>query len=521
MKKAWTIDGVIAALERGQAGDAKLAESVRALGAPLVKALVALGSPRAITLLVHLGGAEATRAAVEALRGPARRAILATLSTYGSQLDLDGAILLPALSALLDDDDRWDAGLALEAIGHLPGASATDVLASRVGAGPMRVEAAFWLALRGEDRGALDATEAALFAKRARDDARRRATRVLELLAEKGDAAARTRAHGLAERFVRANLDATATGPANQVLDALRALDGAKTEAAVIELAATAARSKLVRGSAFARLAQLGRMTVDMTCAALADDDLRGAAARALAGGRVDAPRVLEAVAAALAVEEDEDVCGALVGVLVAHPDALAGILPRVAHKLGGWTRMQLRWVAEGIGPRRAAEQLAGVIDPPPPRRLKSLETKWQREHDPHVVLELLGKRRVTWFDRETGDVVSDHAALCEQLAPLAGVKDLEAEQTGTARDKRYTVRVAAAACEQRFTVDNRGDWYDLDAVLRGLDALLEALGRPERYFALETGDQSAIVVCAPGAKFRDASGALGIPIAPEPAGAR
>jgi hypothetical protein len=63
-----------------------------------------------------------------------------------------------------------------------------------------------------------------------------------------------------------------------------------------------------------------------------------------------------------------------------------------------------------------------------------------------------------------------------------------------------------------RFRAELRGDWFDVPATLAAMDRAIETAGRPERFFALHTGDQSCLLICAPGEAFREAAAALGIP---------
>jgi hypothetical protein len=142
---------------------------------------------------------------------------------------------------------------------------------------------------------------------------------------------------------------------------------------------------------------------------------------------------------------------------------------------------------------------------------------------------ELLAERgSAHWFDVETGMYPNEHDGLLAELAALAGpplsevvfaelAPPLEgaADPTSWAADVVVTdggevlrppdaggsYRLFAWTGTERFEVaaQDLGDWYDLGAVLGLLNTLARALGQEVRYVTLPTGDQTAIVLAAPG----------------------
>ena len=111
---------------------------------------------------------------------------------------------------------------------------------------------------------------------------------------------------------------------------------------------------------------------------------------------------------------------------------------------------------------------------------------------------------RATRFDTETGSFPNNHDELMFRLARLAGddLKGVVFEEIPPDESEMdsggYELR--AYADGQRYVVpaENHGDWYDVDAVLGLLNALLVAKKSSWRYAVVPTGGQDIIVVTAP-----------------------
>ena len=101
-------------------------------------------------------------------------------------------------------------------------------------------------------------------------------------------------------------------------------------------------------------------------------------------------------------------------------------------------------------------------------------------------------------------------AVECAVQEPLAG----RGCEDGLAH---LTVKVVERERIVRFNAQYRGDWFDLSSTLAALDRAIEESGRPERFFALHTGDQTCFVVCADGQAFRRAAADLKIPYETDP----
>lgn len=105
------------------------------------------------------------------------------------------------------------------------------------------------------------------------------------------------------------------------------------------------------------------------------------------------------------------------------------------------------------------------------------------------------------WFDVETGQFPNAHDSLLRELAALVrpSLNGVVFEEIAPEDDEGpYQLLAYADGMIYRTRAENQGDWYDVDAVLRLLDALLQARKSQDRFLALETGDQTLIVVGGP-----------------------
>lgn len=114
----------------------------------------------------------------------------------------------------------------------------------------------------------------------------------------------------------------------------------------------------------------------------------------------------------------------------------------------------------------------------------------------------LLGYGRLDQFDTETGQYPNEHDSLLAGLAKLASpaLDGVVFEELAPGIDSDGPYTLYAYSDRQRFEVSaqNNGDWYDMDAVIGILNAVLENRSSPYRYVVLPTGDQTAIVMAAP-----------------------
>lgn len=117
--------------------------------------------------------------------------------------------------------------------------------------------------------------------------------------------------------------------------------------------------------------------------------------------------------------------------------------------------------------------------------------------------LEAMG--RLTSFDTETGQWPNEHDRLLADLAAscapaLAGVLFEERAPREYVGDEPYTLVAYADGRAYRVPARNYGDWYDVEAVVGLVNALLAARGSDLRMAPLATGDQVSHLLCGPRA---------------------
>jgi hypothetical protein len=127
----------------------------------------------------------------------------------------------------------------------------------------------------------------------------------------------------------------------------------------------------------------------------------------------------------------------------------------------------------------------------------------------------LVARGRVDAFDVETGMFPNEHDELLARLSILAkpALNDVVFEEIPPINndgdeDEGGSYQLVAYTSGKRYRVvaQNNGDWYDVDAVVGLLNALLVAKHSDTRMVLLPTGDQTAIVLAAPKAALLAAS---------------
>lgn len=131
--------------------------------------------------------------------------------------------------------------------------------------------------------------------------------------------------------------------------------------------------------------------------------------------------------------------------------------------------------------------------------RLEDSAARTYEHADPTRLLTQAGY--VHAFDAETGRFPNEHEAVLRPLAQLVQPAldgAVFEEVFPTDENGAYTLVAYLDGKRYRTPAQNRGDWYDVDAVLRLLEAMLEERGRPERFASLYTRDQVALIVGGP-----------------------
>lgn len=114
----------------------------------------------------------------------------------------------------------------------------------------------------------------------------------------------------------------------------------------------------------------------------------------------------------------------------------------------------------------------------------------------------LVGANHAYWFDVETGDWPNHHDSLMRKLAALVapaldGVVFEEVPPADTDEEGGYLLRAYVDGVRLETAADNLGDWYDVQGVLRLLDAVVLERKSQARFVALATDDQTLTIVGA------------------------
>lgn len=110
----------------------------------------------------------------------------------------------------------------------------------------------------------------------------------------------------------------------------------------------------------------------------------------------------------------------------------------------------------------------------------------------------------VVEFDTETGVVPCDHAELIAEFGRHSGGKfspecpiQIWEQEDDDDYDGPYTVLFLHRNRLYRFEAENYGDYYDVEAVARAANAVVEHEGQKERYICLAPNGQCASFVFA------------------------
>ncbi len=182
--------------------------------------------------------------------------------------------------------------------------------------------------------------------------------------------------------------------------------------------------------------------------------------------------------------------------------------------------RMLATWRLNGLDLGTAIDELhvAGVLPLGREPLLKLMREARERDErggqidmaDPDTLTEAISWAGIfTAFDAETGQLPCDHHRLILKFAensngrfkPECPVQTWH-RKSNDDFDAPYTVRFVYQNRLYTFGAENRGDWYDVTAVTRALNFALKTAGQPERFIALNNGDQIASFIFADPQKF-------------------
>jgi HEAT repeat protein len=423
---------------------------------------------------------------------------------------IDADALLIALEPSLVDSSRWARERAVTLIGYLGTPRAFDRLVALLGdARPdVRTHAACVLGDAGYDRGALAVIDEMLQAPE--HPKRYLLIRALEHLCKSADADVTTRAASVAIGYIRSNLAKhghsalEASIVANDIwhcLDGITAACSPQEREVLHEALRQVLREVLaskvewwIRGVALKQLAQLeGQAGITRLIDAVSDPELRKDALEGLASlaAGSDDPAVLEALGREIG-RGDATHISALVKAFLAVGGKAKNLAQGIVDRLDPEIAMTVRWLLNDIGPREAAAKLQPACGdvPASDEMLQNLDAKWRTGPDAtHVVWSLLNgwKCFVVVFYKGHGPHI-DHDEAVRKLAEISGERfaiDEVVQTTESSGD--FRVLLVHQGVGYSFPVQNYGRWCNIDAVLKGLNGILDRIGLAERFIEFET----------------------------------
>jgi hypothetical protein len=211
-------------------------------------------------------------------------------------------------------------------------------------------------------------------------------------------------------------------------------------------------------------------------------------------------------------------------------------IVRKMVNTLDLETRMWVTWKLEGLSLDDAIDDLraAGIITMSRDAILEAMrrsratygDTEPIDRSDSSGFKESLKAAAVlTEFDAESGLVPCSYDELIMRLAENSRggfdvecvVQTYEPEETEDNRETPYTVRFLYKGRLYCFAPEDRGDWYDVQAVDRAVNFALETAGRNERFIALLTGGQTAALAFADPDAFHPIAAKYGLPLSEDP----
>ena len=159
-----------------------------------------------------------------------------------------------------------------------------------------------------------------------------------------------------------------------------------------------------------------------------------------------------------------------------------------------------VRWLLNDIGPREVAAKLRPACGEVAASEqvLQDLDTKWRMAPDASgVVWTLLGGwNRIAVPFYKTVQSPVDHAETVRKLTAISGGVSLLAMSYKRPNPAAtFAVLLVHQGLGIRFPVENHGRWCNVQAVLDGLNGILDSLGLSERFIELNSGTSDVALV--------------------------
>jgi hypothetical protein len=236
------------------------------------------------------------------------------------------------------------------------------------------------------------------------------------------------------------------------------------------------------------------------------------------------------ALSDALSLEERPGVVAAIAKALQAAGPAGQSAVEAALDRSDPWTKLELSWRLSGGTDRELADLLteAGVMDPVSDEQLVEALSKG---FDVRGLIWAGGERLVVFNVKASTGL--EHFVLFQELLkiarPVIAVDDLK--ENCNAKPLREpvagmpsvekvtdlgtvcTVNFRYQGQAFRFETCPQGRWHDVAAVMHGFDTFMQTIGRDDRCYELEGGEEWALFVVAPASRFEPVAARLGIPL--------
>jgi hypothetical protein len=546
--QAWTTQRILSELESIDLFDPHIKRHCRTLRDELVPALLHAVREResfarlnASLLLLYLNEPEGTDGVIACLRDTDENLRIRTLSSisvlplqslgestsvwHEPPVPLKRELILTELLRFIAYPDSTAGSIALDVATKLDLPEADRLMRPLLAhsSPKVRLKVLRWLARHGENHGALGVARSLLFAS---DRDFHTAYWVVAALTDYCKTN-RSELAGPAADILADYIRSAVNRPDNQTTNLIwRALKGIAAahhpeERQLLETVLHSSADDWRRGVALERLGDLeGEAGLERLQHALSDATLRKYAAKSIARTAEghSLPGLIDALVSAAQTETRERVLGELIGALIAVGVAPA-TLEQFSDRLNPGDVMRVHWLVNRLTPRMAIDRLveAGVIPRPEEDVIRKIEDRWQQQRSPYsIILDLLAEsHRLTGFDTETGMVTVNYLKLIDMFLDISR-EEFRAEAFSQEVNPTSGESEIQFVCDERvysFTARNFGDWYDVEAVIHGLNQALEESESAERFIVLYTGDQTCLVTFAPGAAFRRMARELRLPL--------
>lgn len=211
------------------------------------------------------------------------------------------------------------------------------------------------------------------------------------------------------------------------------------------------------------------------------------------------------------------------------------GVLAKTYVRLQKSTKMWLVWELRGL---KLAEVLrafhaGGVLSQPTDADMLRIDKRVSEYGDTaesdrlYAALSEMGV--LASFDAESDEIPCRHDRLIRStFADASGgkfrpthVRQIWHQKNKNDRTAPYTVEFTFGKHRYRFPAENMGDWYDLKAVLTGVNAALKHEGLAERFVALEPNGQFAAFLFTDPKRLAPLAQKYHIPLQSDPDHAR